>query len=49
MAQAPPGRIPVDPERRCLNLNAYLRNSGYHEAAWRLPPTNPASAAIIRA
>jgi len=23
-------------ERRYLNLNAYLRNSGYHEAAWRL-------------
>jgi FMN-dependent oxidoreductase (nitrilotriacetate monooxygenase family) len=30
-------------ERRYLNLNAYLRNSGYHEAAWRLSPADPAS------
>ena len=33
----------MPPERRYLNLNAYLRNSGYHEAAWRArPPTRPA-------
>jgi N-acetyl-S-(2-succino)cysteine monooxygenase len=31
-------------ERRYLNLNAYLRNSGYHEAAWRVSPTDPARA-----
>jgi N-acetyl-S-(2-succino)cysteine monooxygenase len=30
-------------ERRYLNLNAYLRNSGYHEAAWRVSSTDPAS------
>jgi len=24
-------------------LNAYLRNSGYHEAAWRVSPNDPAS------
>jgi FMN-dependent oxidoreductase (nitrilotriacetate monooxygenase family) len=30
-------------ERRYLNLNAYLRNSGYHEAAWRVSPADPAS------
>ena len=29
-------------ERRYLNLNAYLRNSGYHEAAWRISPADPA-------
>ncbi|HEY2551293.1 MAG TPA: NtaA/DmoA family FMN-dependent monooxygenase [Streptosporangiaceae bacterium] len=29
-------------ERRYLNLNAYLRNSGYHEAAWRVSPDDPA-------
>jgi N-acetyl-S-(2-succino)cysteine monooxygenase len=29
--------------RRYLNLNAYLRNSGYHEAAWRISPADPAS------
>ena len=28
-------------ERRFLNLNAYLRNSGYHEAAWRVSPADP--------
>src|ERR1700722_19190458 len=28
--------------RRYLNLNAYLRNSGYHEAAWRVSPADPA-------
>ena len=30
-------------ERRYLNLNAYLRNSGYHEAAWRVSSADPAS------
>ena len=30
-------------ERRYLTLNAYLRNSGYHEAAWRISPADPAS------
>jgi N-acetyl-S-(2-succino)cysteine monooxygenase len=30
-------------ERRYLNLNAYLRNSGYHEAGWRVSPADPAS------
>jgi FMN-dependent oxidoreductase (nitrilotriacetate monooxygenase family) len=30
-------------ERRYLNLNAYLRNSGYHEAAWRISAADPAS------
>lgn len=29
--------------RRYLNLNAYLRNSGYHEAAGRVSPADPAS------
>jgi N-acetyl-S-(2-succino)cysteine monooxygenase len=29
--------------RRYLMLNAYLRNSGYHEAAWRVSPADPAS------
>ena len=29
-------------ERSYLNLNAYLRNSGYHEAAWRVSPADPA-------
>jgi N-acetyl-S-(2-succino)cysteine monooxygenase len=28
--------------RRYLNLNAYLRNSGYHEAAWRVGAADPA-------
>ena len=26
-----------------LNLNAYLRNSGYHESAWKVSPADPAS------
>jgi alkanesulfonate monooxygenase SsuD/methylene tetrahydromethanopterin reductase-like flavin-dependent oxidoreductase (luciferase family) len=30
-------------EPRYLNLNAYLRNSGYHEAAWRVSSADPAS------
>ena len=29
-------------ERRYLYLNAYLRNLGYHEASWRVPPAGPA-------
>jgi FMN-dependent oxidoreductase (nitrilotriacetate monooxygenase family) len=29
--------------RRYLNLNVYIRNSGYHEAAWRVSPADPAS------
>jgi N-acetyl-S-(2-succino)cysteine monooxygenase len=29
-------------ERRYLNLNVYLRNSGYHEAAWRVSSDDPA-------
>ena len=29
-------------ERRFLNLNVYLRNSGYHEAAWRVSGADPA-------
>jgi FMN-dependent oxidoreductase (nitrilotriacetate monooxygenase family) len=28
-------------ERRYLTLNAFLRNAGYHESAWRLPGRNP--------
>ena len=28
---------------RYLMLNAYLRNSGYHEAAWRMPAADPAA------
>ena len=33
----------MNTERRYLNLNAYLRNSGYHEAAWRISPADPAT------
>jgi len=33
----------VTETRRYLMLNAYLRNSGYHEAAWRVSPVDPAS------
>lgn len=29
-------------QRRYLYLNAYLRNSGYHEAAWRISGPDPA-------
>lgn len=29
--------------KRYLNLNAYLRNSGYHESAWRVSPADPAA------
>jgi FMN-dependent oxidoreductase (nitrilotriacetate monooxygenase family) len=34
--------------RRFLNLNAYLRNSGYHESAWRVSPADPASVLDVR-
>src|SRR6202035_2082 len=37
------GGSPVTAERRYLNLNVYLRNSGYHEAAWRISPADPAA------
>jgi FMN-dependent oxidoreductase (nitrilotriacetate monooxygenase family) len=33
----------LNTERRYLSLNAYLRNSGYHEAAWRVSPADPAA------
>jgi hypothetical protein len=33
---------PVSDAGRYLVLNAYLRNSGYHEAAWRVSPEDPA-------
>jgi N-acetyl-S-(2-succino)cysteine monooxygenase len=33
----------VTDTRRYLMLNVYLRNSGYHEAAWRVSPADPAS------
>jgi N-acetyl-S-(2-succino)cysteine monooxygenase len=29
--------------RRFLSLNAYLRNSGYHESAWKVAPADPAA------
>jgi FMN-dependent oxidoreductase (nitrilotriacetate monooxygenase family) len=32
-----------DPDRRYLNLNAYLRNPGYHESAWKVSRSDPAS------
>jgi N-acetyl-S-(2-succino)cysteine monooxygenase len=32
-----------DTGRRYLNLNAYLRNPGYHESAWKVSPADPAS------
>jgi hypothetical protein len=31
--------------RRYLTLNAYPRNSGYDEAAWRVSPADPAGVA----
>src|SRR6185437_2227213 len=31
-----------DRNRRYMNLNVYLRNSGYHEAAWLVSPADPA-------
>ncbi|MBS2965346.1 NtaA/DmoA family FMN-dependent monooxygenase [Actinocrinis puniceicyclus] len=30
-------------QRRYLDLNVYLRNSGYHESAWRVSPLDPAA------
>ena len=36
--------FPVPAEPRYLNLNVYLRNSGYHEAAWQVSPADPAAA-----
>jgi N-acetyl-S-(2-succino)cysteine monooxygenase len=32
-----------DEPRRFLNLNLYIRNSGYHESAWKVSPADPAS------
>jgi N-acetyl-S-(2-succino)cysteine monooxygenase len=32
-----------DDGRRYLNLNAYLRNPGYHESAWKVSSADPAS------
>jgi len=32
-----------DAGRRYLNLNAYLRNPGYHESAWKVSRADPAS------
>ena len=32
----------MNTERRYLYLNAYLRNSGYHEAVWRVSAADPA-------
>jgi FMN-dependent oxidoreductase (nitrilotriacetate monooxygenase family) len=29
--------------RRYLDLNAYIRNSGYHESAWKVSPDDPRS------
>jgi hypothetical protein len=29
--------------RRFLDLNLYIRNSGYHESAWKVSPADPAS------
>lgn len=41
------GRSPTDnfPEvpHRFIDLNAYLRNSGYHESAWKVSPADPRS------
>jgi FMN-dependent oxidoreductase (nitrilotriacetate monooxygenase family) len=33
----------VSTQRRYLYLNTYLRNSGYHEAAWRISGPDPAA------
>ena len=33
----------AESDGRFLNFNAYLRNSGYHESAWKVAPNNPAS------
>jgi alkanesulfonate monooxygenase SsuD/methylene tetrahydromethanopterin reductase-like flavin-dependent oxidoreductase (luciferase family) len=34
--------------RRFLALNAYLRNSGYHESAWKVSPADPAAVLDVR-
>jgi N-acetyl-S-(2-succino)cysteine monooxygenase len=34
--------------RRFINLNAYLRNSGYHESAWRVSPDDPVAVLDVR-
>ena len=35
-------------QQRFLNLNAYLRNPGYHESAWKVQAADPASVLDIR-
>jgi N-acetyl-S-(2-succino)cysteine monooxygenase len=35
-------------QERFLNLNAYLRNPGYHESAWKVQDADPASVLDIR-
>jgi N-acetyl-S-(2-succino)cysteine monooxygenase len=35
-------------QRRHLNLNAYLRNPGYHESAWKVQDADPATVLDIR-
>jgi N-acetyl-S-(2-succino)cysteine monooxygenase len=37
-----------EPGRRHLHLNAYLRNSGYHESAWKVAPADPGSVLDVR-
>jgi N-acetyl-S-(2-succino)cysteine monooxygenase len=34
--------------RRFINLNAYLRNSGYHESAWKVSPDDPVAVLDLR-
>lgn len=34
--------------RRQLHLNAFLMEAGHHEAAWRLPHSNPRAAFGLR-
>jgi FMN-dependent oxidoreductase (nitrilotriacetate monooxygenase family) len=34
--------------RRFINLNAYLRNSGYHESAWKVSPDDPVAVLDVR-
>lgn len=36
-----------DPANRTLNLNAFLMGVGHHEAAWRLPQSEPRDAAEV--
>jgi FMN-dependent oxidoreductase (nitrilotriacetate monooxygenase family) len=35
-------------QRRLLNLNAYLRNPGYHESAWKVQDADPSSVLEIQ-